>query len=177
MSDRDCCTYGDCYTESHTCPICIKSRTERKERERRERERRERERKEEKERKEREERERKEREERERKAEEEAQKHLSSLLKSISSKINTISLNDFTLNTKMINKKSINLQNQKISNLNCAMNKVGSVNQESINDSLNREIVQEDKNNYLYSGTEELSLENLKSLNTKTEKIKFSKKF
>ena len=172
----DCCTYGDCYIESHTCPICIKSRTERKERERKERERRERERKE-KERKEREERERKEREERERKAEEEAQKHLSSLLKSISSKVNTISLNDFTLNTKMINKKSINLQNQKIGNLNCAMNKVGSVNQESINDSLNREIVQEDKNNYLYSGTEELSLENLKSLNTKTEKIKFSKKF
>jgi len=149
------------------------------ERKRREEEEREREREREKERERERERERQREREREReeKAEEEARNRLSSLLSSIQNKIGYININDFEINTSKINRKGISLQRQRVSNLYCSMNEVGSAYSESIDTSLKREKVSEQKNNYLYKETEELNLENLKALNTKKEKIRFTKKF
>ena len=57
------------------------------------------------------------------------------------------------------------------------MNTVGSANSESIDTTLKRERVHEQKGNYLYKETDELSLENLKTINTSKKKIQFLKKF
>ncbi len=58
------------------------------------------------------------------------------------------------------------------------MNSVASIAyKETINLSITREKVSEQKNNYLYTGTDELSLDNLKTLNVTKEKARFSKKF
>ena len=57
------------------------------------------------------------------------------------------------------------------------MNTVGNAYSESIDTSLQRERVYEQKSNYLYKETDELSLENLKTLNTSKKKIQFLKKF
>ncbi len=149
-----------------------REREEREERERRERE--ERERREIRERCEREERERREREERE---EEKAKEKFSSLLQSISNRIKNISLYDYTFNTSCVNKKTLYLKNEKVNNLYCYMNSVGSAYSESINTSLNKERVFEQKSNYLYNESDELSLENLRTINVEKEKIRFSKKF
>ena len=174
------------YRWTNGCDDCNTCKNAREEREREERERRERERKrrerEERERREREERERREREERERrereeKAEEKARNNLSSLLNSISSKVSYIHLDDIKINTSMINKKSIYLNNKRVNNLYCSMNTVGNAYSESIDTSLQRERVYEQKSNYLYKETDELSLENLKTLNTSKKKIQFLKKF
>ena len=172
------------------CSKCMNSSQrkewEREERERRERERREREKaireweerirreREERERREREERERREREERE---EEKAKEKFSSLLQSISNRIKNISLSDYTFNTSCVNQKTLYLKNEKVSNLYCYMNSVGSAYSESINTSLNTERVFEQKSNYLYNESDELSLENLRTINVEKEKIRFSKKF
>ena len=77
----------------------------------------------------------------------------------------------------MVKRKNISLKNDRVSNLYCSMNTVGSVYSESIDTSLKRERVYEQKTNYLYKETDELSLENLKTLNMRKEKIQFSKKF
>ena len=77
----------------------------------------------------------------------------------------------------MINKKSIYLNNKRVNNLYCSMNTVGSANSESIDTTLKRERVYEQKGNYLYKETDELSLENLKTINTSKKKIQFLKKF
>ena len=61
----------------------------------------------------------------------------------------------------MANKKSVSLKNEKVCNLYCSMNTVGSTYSESIDTSLNRERIYEQKNNYLYTETDELSLDNL----------------
>jgi len=122
-------------------------------------------------------REEEERQRREEEAEERAQNNLGSLLNSISYKINGINLGDLKINTSMINRKSVYLQKQRVSNLSCSMNTVGSAYSESIDTSLKRERIFEQKNNYLYKETDELSLENLKTLVIKKEKIRFTKKF
>ena len=158
------------YGWTNGCDDCNRCYNAREERER-ERKRRERE---ERERREREERERREREE---KAEEKARNNLSSLLNSISYKVSCIYLDDIKINTSMVNKKSIYLNNKRVNNLYCSMNTVGSANSESIDTSLQRERVYEQKSNYLYKETDELSLENLKTLNTSKKKIQFLKKF
>jgi hypothetical protein len=109
--------------------------------------------------------------------EENAQINISELLKSIASKVNGIDSSDFKINTDMINKKRITLRNKRVNNLKCQMNKVEKTDLIPIDTELKKEIITEDKSNYLYEETEELSLENLKILNSKSEKIKFSKKF
>ena len=125
-----------------------------------------------------EERERKEREKRRNEEEEEkAQKGIRSLLNSISSSVNSIYLSDFKFKTSMANKKSVSLKNEKVCNLYCSMNTVGSTYSESIDTSLNRERIYEQKNNYLYTETDELSLDNLRTLKTGREKARFTKKF
>ena len=131
-----------------------------------------------------EERERKERErEREREKrrneeeEEKARKRIRSLLNSISSSVNSIYLSDFKFRTSMVNKKSVSLKYEKVCNLYCSMNTVGSTYSESIDTSLNRERIYEQKNNYLYTETDELSLDNLRTLKTGREKARFTKKF
>ena len=129
---------------------------------------------------EREERKRREREARERREseeEEKAKEKFSSLLKSISNRIKNISFSDYTFNTSCVNKKTLYLKNEKVSNLYCNMNSVGSAYSESINTSLNKERVFEQKRNYLYNESDELSLENLRTINVEKEKIRFSKKF
>ena len=155
---------------SSYCYICD-------ERERRERERRDRERREEEARKRRE----RERIERERRRNEEAEKTakkgIRSLLNKISSAMNNISLNDFKFKTSIANKKSVSLKYEKVGNLCCSMNTVGSTYSESIDTSLNRERIYEQKNNYLYTETEELSLDNLRIVKTGKEKARFTKKF
>ena len=200
--DYECKLCYDAYgrTTCDNCKTCRNrrdgGRAEREERERREREERERREREERERiqreferREREARERREREAREREEREEREREkrqkeiekikgrLGSLLRSISYKIDGIYLSDFTFNTSCVNQNSIYLYNKTVSNLYCSMNSVGSAYSESINTSLNRERVVEQKNNYLYNETDELSLENLRTLNTGKEKIRFSKKF
>ena len=166
------------------------------ERERRERERRDRERREEEARKRRERekiekerreeearirREREKREEEERKRNEEAEKTakkgIRSLLNKISSAMNSISLNDFKFKTSIANKKSVSLKYEKVGNLCCSMNTVGSTYSESIDTSLKRERIYEQKNNYLYNETDELSLDNLRIVKTGKEKARFTKKF
>ena len=169
------------------CKSCYKERKKReeeearKERERKRKEeeaRRERERKikeiEEKAEEARKERERKRKEKEE---EEKAQNNLSSLLNSISSEVSCIYLDDIKINTSMVNKKSIYLNNERVNNLYCSMNTVGNAYSESIDTSLKRERVYEQKSNYLYKETDELGLENLKTLNTSKKKIQFLKKF
>jgi hypothetical protein len=113
----------------------------------------------------------------EEKAEEKARNNLSSLLNSISYKVSCIYLDDIKINTSMINKKSIYLNNKRVNNLYCSMSTVGSANSESIDTTLKRERVYEQKSNYLYKETDELGLENLKTLNTSKKKIQFLKKF
>ena len=128
-----------------------------------------------------EEEERKRREEEERRRNEEAEKTakkgIRSLLHSISSSVNSIYLSDFKFKTSMANKKSVSLKNEKVCNLYCSMNTVGSTYSESIDTSLNRERIYEQKNNYLYTETDELSLDNLRTLKTGREKARFKKKF
>ena len=145
----------------------------RRERERIERERRERERREEEERRRREEEERRRNEE----AEKTAKKGIRSLLNKISSAVNCISLNDFKFKISIANKKSVSLKYEKVGNLSCSMNTVGSTYSESIDTSLKRETIHEQKNNYLYTETEELSLDNLRIVKTGKEKARFTKKF
>ena len=162
---------------SSSCYIC-----KRKERERKERERKERERREEEERRRREEEERRRREEEEERrrneeAEKNAQKRIRSLLNSISSSINSISLNDFKFKASIANKKSVSLKYETVGNLSCSMNTVGNTYSESIDTSLNRERIYEQKNNYLYTETDELSLDNLRISKTGREKARFTKKF
>ena len=127
------------------------------------------------------ERKRKEEEERRKRKEEEAEErarnNLSYLLDSISSKVSGIYLDDIKINTSMINKKSIYLNNKRVKNLYCSMSTVGSANSESIDTTLKRERVYEQKGNYLYKETDELSLENLKTINTSKKRIQFLKKF
>ena len=177
---------------SSSCYICKRKERERKERERKERERREEEarrrREEERRRREEEERRRREEEERRRREEEEerrrneeaeknAQKRIRSLLNSISSSINSISLNDFKFKASIANKKSVSLKYETVGNLSCSMNTVGNTYSESIDTSLNRERIYEQKNNYLYTETDELSLDNLRISKTGREKARFTKKF
>ena len=109
--------------------------------------------------------------------EEKARKGIKSLLNSISSSVNSIYLSDFKFKTSMANKKSVSLKNEKVCNLYCSMNTVGSTYSESIDTSLNRERIYEQKNNYLYTETDELSLDNLRTLKTGREKARFTKKF
>ena len=167
------------------CKSCSNERKKREEEARKERERkRKEEEEEERERKRKEKEEEEERRERERKikeieekAEEKAQNKLSSLLNSISYKVSCIYLDDIKINTSMVNKKSIYLNNERVNNLFCSMNTVGNAYSESIDTSLKRERVYEQKSNYLYKETDELGLENLKTLNTSKKKIQFLKKF
>ena len=167
---------------SSSCYICERKERERREEEaRRRREEEERRRREEAERRRREEAERIRREDEERRrneeAEKNAQKRIRSLLNSISSKINSISLSDFKFNTSIVNEKSFNLKYEKVGNLYCSMNTVSSTYSESIDTSLKRERINEQKNNYLYTETDEMSLENLRSLKIGREKARFTKRF
>ena len=57
------------------------------------------------------------------------------------------------------------------------MNTVSSTYSESIDTSLKRERINEQKNNYLYTETDEMSLENLRSLKIGREKARFRKRF
>ena len=57
------------------------------------------------------------------------------------------------------------------------MNTVSSTYSESIDTSLKRERINEQKNNYLYTETDEMSLENLRSLKIGREKARFTKRF
>ena len=115
--------------------------------------------------------------ERNEREEEEAKKKIRSLLNSISSKINSISLSDFKFNTSIVNEKSFNLKYEKVGNLYCSMNTVSSTYSESIDTSLKRERINEQKDNYLYTETDEMSLENLRSLKIGREKARFTKRF
>ena len=118
------------------------------------------------------------REERRNKEEEEvARKRIKSLLNSISSSINSISLSDFKFRTSIADKKSFSLKYEKVGNLDCSMKTVGKTYSESIDTSLNRERIYEQKNNYLFTETDELSLDNLRTLKTGREKARFTKKF
>ena len=161
------------YRWKNGCDDCKTCRDERKKREEEARKERERKRKEEEARRERE----RKIKEIEEKAEEKAQNNLSSLLNSISYKVSCIYLDDIKINTSMVNKKSIYLNNERVNNLYCSMNTVGNAYSESIDTSLKRERVYEQKSNYLYKETDELGLENLKTLNTSKKKIQFLKKF
>ena len=109
--------------------------------------------------------------------EEEARKRIKSLLNSISSSINSISLSDFKFRTSIADKKSFSLKYEKVGNLDCSMKTVGKTYSESIDTSLNRERIYEQKNNYLFTETDELSLDNLRTLKTGREKARFTKKF
>ena len=86
--------------------------------------------------------------------EENAQINISELLKSIASKVNGIDSSDFKINTDMINKKRITLRNKRVNNLKCQMNKVEKTDLISIDTELKKEIITEDKSNYLYEETE-----------------------
>ena len=171
------------------CKVCChwkkveRERREEEERRRREEEEEEERRREEEERR-REEEERRRREEerrreeiRNKKEEEEARKRIKSLLNSISSSINSISLSDFKFRTSIADKKSFSLKYEKVGNLDCSMKTVGKTYSESIDTSLNRERIYEQKNNYLFTETDELSLDNLRTLKTGREKARFTKKF
>ena len=157
---------------SSSCYICERKEREKKERERREEEARRRRREEERRRREEEEERR-----RNEEAEKNAQKRIRSLLNSISSSINSISLNDFKFKASIANKKSVSLKYETVGNLSCSMNTVGNTYSESIDTSLNRERIYEQKNNYLYTETDELSLDNLRISKTGREKARFTKKF
>jgi len=109
--------------------------------------------------------------------EEEARKRIKSLLNSISISINSISLSDFKFRTSIADKKSFSLKYEKVGNLDCSMKTVGKTYSESIDTSLNRERIYEQKNNYLFTETDELSLDNLRTLKTGREKARFTKKF
>ncbi len=166
------------------CDVCCpwkKVERERREEERRRREEEERRRREEEERR-REEIKKKKKEEEKKKEErrnkeEEARKRIKSLLNSISSSINSISLSDFKFRTSIADKKSFSLKYEKVGNLDCSMKTVGKTYSESIDTSLNRERIYEQKNNYLFTETDELSLDNLRTLKTGREKARFTKKF
>ena len=163
------------------CDVCIRYKKKKEEEEKREEEEEEKRIREEEEKRIREEKEKRIREEEEKrrneKEEEKAQKGIRSLLNSISSSVNSIYLSDFKFKTSMANKKSVSLKNEKVCNLYCSMNTVGSTYSESIDTSLNRERIYEQKNNYLYIETDELSLDNLRTLKTGREKSRFTKKF
>ena len=155
------------------CDICIRYKKKKEEEEKRRREEEEKRIREEEEKRIREEEEKR----RNEKEEEKAQKGIRSLLYLISSSVNSIYLSDFKFKTSMANKKSVSLKNEKVCNLYCSMNTVGSTYSESIDTSLNRERIYEQKNNYLYTETDELSLDNLRTLKTGREKARFTKKF
>ena len=120
---------------------------------------------------------RREEERRNKEEEEVARKRIKSLLNSISSSINSISLSDFKFRTSIADKKSFSLKYEKVGNLDCSMKTVGKTYSESIDTSLNRERIYEQKNNYLFTETDELSLDNLRTLKTGREKARFTKKF
>ena len=86
-------------------------------------------------------------------------------------------MNDFKFKASIANKKSVSLKYEKVGNLSCSMNTVGNTYSESIDTSLNRERIYEQKNNYLYTETDELSLDNLRISKTGREKARFTKKF
>ena len=168
------------------CPWKKVERLKREEEERRRREEERRRRREEEERRRREDEERRRRAEEERRRreerrnkeeEEEARKRIKSLLNSISCPINSISLSDFKFRTSIAVKKSFSLKYEKVGNLDCSMKTVGKTYSESIDTSLNRERIYEQKNNYLFTETDELSLDNLRTLKTGREKARFTKKF
>ena len=156
------------------CKVCC--HWKKVERERREEEERRRREEEEEEERRREEEERR-REEEERRRREEERRRIKSLLNSISSSINSISLSDFKFRTSIADKKSFSLKYEKVGNLDCSMKTVGKTYSESIDTSLNRERIYEQKNNYLFTETDELSLDNLRTLKTGREKARFTKKF
>ena len=160
-ADPYCRKCYDAYGWKNSCDYCDvccpwkKEERERKEREREielERERKEREREIELEREREREKEREREREREKRRneeeEEKAQKGIRSLLNSISSSVNSIYLSDFKFKTSMANKKSVSLKNEKVCNLYCSMNTVGSTYSESIDTSLNRERIYEQKNKF-----------------------------
>ena len=169
---KDCCLWKKVEEEER--------RRRRREEERRweeEKERRRRREEEERRRREEEERRRREEERRNKEEEEVARKRIKSLLNSISSSINSISLSDFKFRTSIADKKSFSLKYEKVGNLDCSMKTVGKTYSESIDTSLNRERIYEQKNNYLFTETDELSLDNLRTLKTGREKARFTKKF
>jgi hypothetical protein len=86
-------------------------------------------------------------------------------------------LSDFNFRTSIADKKSFSLKYEKVGNLDCSMKTVGKTYSESIDTSLNRERIYEQKNNYLFTETDELSLDNLRTLKTGREKARFTKKF
>ena len=86
-------------------------------------------------------------------------------------------MNDFKFKASIANKKSVSLKYETVGNLSCSMNTVGNTYSESIDTSLNRERIYEQKNNYLYTETDELSLDNLRISKTGREKARFTKKF